>query len=108
MTAGEAMTSTRKEMNMRHPGTPRPRTRQRCPLGHPDAVPTTNPENTPSALNEGNQWSFERLALARARADHLVIAASAMAAGRFAPDARLLDATARLAAALAFDLRVAP
>jgi hypothetical protein len=63
-----------------------------------------NENNIPSALNEGNS---ERTALARARARHLVIATSAAATGVFEPTRPILDATAQLAAAVAFDLEVA-
>lgn len=48
----------------------------------------------------------EALETARARADALVVACSALAAGRFALTPTMLDRLTDLAAALAFDLKV--
>ena len=54
----------------------------------PSAVPTTDAETTRPAVDEGEVRHVDHLALAQSRADHLVIAASAIAAGIFEPTAR--------------------
>jgi hypothetical protein len=54
-----------------------------------------------------NRPASEPLETARARADHLAIAASAMAVGLLEPNGRTLSAIAQLAAALALDLGAA-
>jgi hypothetical protein len=62
---------------------------------------------TPVAIRSA-RWSknqgTDRLDTARARADALFVACSALAAGRFVPTPKMLGGLAELAAALAFDL----